>query len=112
MLSVPVFLKINQLYLNNTGEEAVAVGICSVMRPIDTVCGAYRCHGWTHLMGASELGVLAELAGRKSGCGRGKGGSMHMYTPRLFGGNGIVGATVSSFKVFNKLKVPPSFHTF
>ncbi|XP_026736210.1 probable pyruvate dehydrogenase E1 component subunit alpha, mitochondrial [Trichoplusia ni] len=78
------------LYL---GEEAVAVGICSVMRPIDTVCGAYRCHGWTHLMGASELGVLAELAGRKSGCGRGKGGSMHMYTPRLFGGNGIVGAT-------------------
>ncbi|CAH0591557.1 unnamed protein product [Chrysodeixis includens] len=63
------------------------------MRKTDVLVGAYRCHGWTHLMGVSALGVLSELSGRRTGCCRGKGGSMHMYYARLYGGNGIVGAT-------------------
>ena len=47
-----------------------------------------RAHGFSYVMGVSVLGVLAELTGRKSGCVRGKGGSMHMYAPNFFGGNG------------------------
>lgn len=65
-----------------------------VIRPQDTVITAYRAHGWTYLMGVSLEGLLTELTGRLSGCSKGKGGSMHMYSKNFYGGNGIVGAQV------------------
>ncbi|XP_053951432.1 pyruvate dehydrogenase E1 component subunit alpha, mitochondrial-like [Anastrepha ludens] len=77
-----------------TGQEAVCVGIHSAMRPTDHLITAYRCHGWCYVMGIPPLGILGELAGRECGCQRGKGGSMHMYAKRFYGGNGIVGAQV------------------
>ncbi len=45
----------------------------------DAIITAYRAHGWTYIRGVSVKAVLTELTGRKSGCARGKGGSMHMY---------------------------------
>ena len=83
-----------------SGQEAVAVGMKSVMRPQDNLISAYRVHGWTYLMGVSAQGVLSELTGRRSGCARGKGGSMHMYAPNFYGGNGIVGAQVPMGKIY------------
>lgn len=77
-----------------SGQEGCAVGMKAAMRPQDNIISAYRVHGWTYLMGVSPLGVLAELTGREKGCARGKGGSMHMYAPNFYGGNGIVGAQV------------------
>lgn len=65
------------------------------MTDVDNIISAYRVHGWTYLMGVPPIKVLSELTGRKSGCARGKGGSMHMYSPNFYGGNGIVGAQVS-----------------
>lgn len=70
----------------------------AAMRSQDNIISAYRVHGWTHLMGVSVNGVLCELTGKQSGCARGKGGSMHMYAPNFYGGNGIVGAQVNELK--------------
>uniref|UniRef100_A0A336KMK4 pyruvate dehydrogenase (acetyl-transferring) n=1 Tax=Culicoides sonorensis TaxID=179676 RepID=A0A336KMK4_CULSO len=65
-------------------------GMKAAMRPQDNIISAYRVHGWTYLMGVPVAGVLSELTGRRGGCARGKGGSMHMYAPNFYGGNGIV----------------------
>ncbi|GMT14365.1 hypothetical protein PFISCL1PPCAC_5662 [Pristionchus fissidentatus] len=75
-----------------SGQEACAVGIKAAMTQGDSVITAYRCHGWTYLLGSTCTEVLAELTGRISGNVHGKGGSMHMYRPDFYGGNGIVGA--------------------
>jgi pyruvate dehydrogenase E1 component alpha subunit len=77
-----------------SGQEACAVGMKAAMRDVDNIISAYRVHGWTYLMNVTPTGVLAELTGRQSGCARGKGGSMHMYAPNFYGGNGIVGAQI------------------
>ncbi|CRL07127.1 CLUMA_CG020122, isoform A [Clunio marinus] len=77
-----------------SGQEACAVGMKAALRPHDDVITAYRCHGWTYLMGASIASVLCELTGHIEGVSRGKGGSMHLYAPNFYGGNGIVGAQV------------------
>lgn len=77
-----------------SGQEGCAVGMKAAMREQDNIISAYRVHGWTYLMGVSPAGVLCELTGKQTGCARGKGGSMHMYAPNFYGGNGIVGAQV------------------
>jgi pyruvate dehydrogenase E1 component alpha subunit len=77
-----------------SGQEACAVGMEAAIKKTDAVITAYRAHGWTYLRGVPIQGVLCELTGRKTGCAKGKGGSMHMYNHNFFGGNGIVGAQV------------------
>lgn len=77
-----------------SGQEACGVGIASSLRQGDSVITAYRCHGWTYLMGRTPESILTELTGRVTGCTKGKGGSMHMYGDEFYGGNGIVGAQV------------------
>lgn len=77
-----------------SGQEAVAVGMEAAIKKDDAVITAYRAHGWTLVRGVPPSAILPELTGRKSGCARGKGGSMHMYNYNFFGGNGIVGAQV------------------
>ncbi len=75
-------------------QEAVSVGIHNGLTPDDYVITSYRCHPFAVLRGGSIKGVIGELLGRKVGMSHGKGGSMHIFTPTFFGGNGIVGAQV------------------
>jgi pyruvate dehydrogenase E1 component alpha subunit len=75
-------------------QEAVSVGLEAGITPDDRVITAYRCHPFAVLRGGTIKGVIGELLGRQMGMSHGKGGSMHIFTPSFFGGNGIVGAQV------------------
>jgi pyruvate dehydrogenase E1 component alpha subunit len=76
------------------GEEAVAVGATSTMRPDDYAIAAYREHGHCLAKGADPRRMMAELFGRVDGLSKGKGGSMHLFdtTVNFLGGHAIVGA--------------------
>ena len=78
-------------------QEAVAVGMKMSVAEEDNVITGYRCHGFAVVFGATAREVLAELMGRRTGTAKGKGGSMHMYANRLFGGDGIVGGQVEKY---------------
>ncbi len=78
------------------GQEAVVVGVQSVLEPDDQVITGYRDHGHMLATGMTARGVMAELTGRAEGYSKGKGGSMHMFSreKNFYGGHGIVGAQV------------------
>jgi pyruvate dehydrogenase E1 component alpha subunit len=78
----------------STGQEAVAVGIEHAIDKSDSVITAYRCHGFAMMRGGAVKSIIGELLGRREGIAYGKGGSMHMFAPGFYGGNGIVGAQV------------------
>ena len=59
------------------GQEAVAVGCCSLMGKNDHVITAYRDHGHAIAVGMDLKPLMAELYGKATGCSKGKGGSMH-----------------------------------
>src|SRR5256886_436732 len=78
----------------STGQEAVAAGIEHAITKDDKVITAYRCHGFALMRGGTVKSIIGELLGRREGIAYGKGGSMHMFAPNFYGGNGIVGAQV------------------
>ncbi len=74
------------------GQESVAVGCVSLMGENDHVITAYRDHGHALAVGMGMNECMAELFGKKTGCSKGKGGSMHYFAPdkNYWGGHGIV----------------------
>lgn len=78
------------------GQEAVACGLISVLEKGDVVVDSYRDHGHFIACGGGIEEAMAELYGKLTGCSRGKGGSMHLFSKEhgFYGGSGIVGAGI------------------
>ncbi|MBW4680108.1 MAG: pyruvate dehydrogenase (acetyl-transferring) E1 component subunit alpha [Microcoleus vaginatus WJT46-NPBG5] len=75
------------------GQEAVSSGIIKAMRrDEDYVSSTYRDHVHALSAGVPAAEVMAELFGKATGCSKGRGGSMHMFSAehRLLGGYAFV----------------------
>jgi pyruvate dehydrogenase E1 component alpha subunit len=75
------------------GEEAIAVGVMQCLTQEDAVVATYREHGHALARGMPMTTMMAEMYGKREGCSRGRGGSMHLFdaATRFYGGNAIVG---------------------
>jgi pyruvate dehydrogenase E1 component alpha subunit len=78
------------------GEEAIAAGALPELRADDSVLATYREHGHAIVRGVPMGAVMAEMFGKREGCSRGRGGSMHLFDAgrRFFGGSAIVGGAL------------------
>jgi pyruvate dehydrogenase E1 component alpha subunit len=74
------------------GQEAVSTGVIKSMRSDDFVCSTYRDHVHALSAGVPARQVLAELFGKETGCSKGRGGSMHLFSSEhnLLGGFAFV----------------------
>ncbi len=77
-----------------SGQEAVSTGAAYVLEDDDDFITTYRNHGLGLVKGITPNEAMAELFGKKDGCSKGKGGSMHYFKPEkhFWGGHAIVGA--------------------
>jgi pyruvate dehydrogenase E1 component alpha subunit len=106
MLTIRFFEeKVFELYAQNlvpgtihlyTGEEAVAVGVCSTLRKDDYITSTHRGHGHCIAKGAELKRVMAEILGKRTGYCKGKGGSMHIadFSIGMLGATAVVGAGI------------------
>jgi len=74
------------------GQEAVATGAISALRPDDYLVTHYREHGHALARGVDPNAIMAELFGRSGGTTGGRGGSMHIFdaSKSFMGGYAIV----------------------
>ena len=78
------------------GQEAVAAGVCGLLRDDDVAYSGHRAHGHALAKGAPPGRVMAELMGREDGLCRGLGGSMHLVDAAhgFYGATGVVGGNI------------------
>ena len=74
------------------GQEAIATAVCAQLTHRDAIFSTHRGHGHALAKGLEPLQLIAELFGREAGCSRGRGGSMHLFSPEIgmMGTSGIV----------------------
>lgn len=87
------------------GQEAVSTGIIKALEENDYVCSTYRDHVHALSKGVPSQRIMAELFGKETGCSRGRGGSMHIFSAKYnflggfaFIGEGIPVAIGASFQ--------------
>lgn len=101
--------KVGGFFHSYAGQEAVQTSCLLAFGKNHWYTTTYRCHALALLMGPTPNEVMSELYGKETGNAKGRGGSMHLYAPRLLGGFGIVGghlpvATGAGFSIKYKKK--------
>ena len=78
------------------GQEAISTGVCAHLTNDDPIFSTHRGHGHALAKGMPPRELIAELFGRATGCSRGRGGSMHLFSPEIgmMGTSGIVGPCI------------------
>ncbi len=72
--------------------QAVAAGVCAHLRPTDAVTATHRPHHQALAHGVDIRRMAAEIFGKETGLGHGKGGHMHLFSAEpAFGCSGIIG---------------------
>ena len=73
------------------GQEPVAVGLCANLRSTDAMTAPHRPHHLALAKGVEMNAMTAEIFGRTTGLGKGKGGHMHLFDPsHHFSCSGII----------------------
>ena len=93
-------LKFKDLIMNGfhpyAGEEAVAVGVCDLLRPDDAVLSTHRPQGHSLARGSTPRQVFCEMLGRRGGMSQGIGGPMQWIdAPNRFFCGSIVGSGIT-----------------
>ena len=76
------------------GQEAVSSGVIKAMKTQhDWFCSTYRDHVHALSAGVPAREVMSELFGKETGCSKGRGGSMHLFSKEhhLLGGYAFIG---------------------
>jgi TPP-dependent pyruvate/acetoin dehydrogenase alpha subunit len=78
------------------GQEAVAVGACLALQADDFVISTHRGHGHLLAKGGDPERLMAELFGKATGYGGGKGGTQHLadFSIGHLGSNGVTGGGI------------------
>ena len=76
----------------SAGQEPVAAGVCAHLTGSDAVTATHRPHHFAIAHGVDLRKMTAEIFGRETGLGRGRGGHMHLFDPDVhFSCSGIIG---------------------
>jgi acetoin:2,6-dichlorophenolindophenol oxidoreductase subunit alpha len=75
----------------SAGQEPVAAGVCEHLTRDDAVTATHRPHHFAIAHGMDLSRMAAEIFGRETGLGRGRGGHMHLFDPDThFSCSGII----------------------
>lgn len=75
--------KIPGMMILCTGQEAVASGVCAALQNEDFIISNHRSHGHLLAKGADPKALMAEIYGKRTGCNKGKSGTLHLAVPEV-----------------------------
>lgn len=75
--------KIPGMMILCTGQEAVGAGVCAALQPEDVIISNHRSHSHLLAKGADPKSLMAEIYGKRTGCNKGKSGTLHLAVPEV-----------------------------